>query len=220
MAVICGGETMETNIDIVFCVDTSKDMAPFVSEFKENAHTTYKRFLKLYEDAGIGFTNLRVKIITFGDCTLEGDSICESKFFTLNDEKEHEEFNRYVHKIEVGCGGEEKRNSLDAWLRAMKSDWTKGTVRRHVIIMFTDAPAKPLAEKMNESLDESIVAIKKHWEEMNTRSKRFILYAPDCEPWTDIDAWDYSVFRTPTEVGAGCHHIDFDIMLRLTVNSI
>ena len=210
------------NIDIVMCIDTTGDMVPFVNNFKEKAHTINERFREEFDELGAEIGDLRVKVIAFKDCTYDADPICESKFFTLNDKDEQEEFNCFVEKIEASYGGDPRESSLDALLLAMKTDWTTENARRkrHIIILVTDAEPKPLIEKFNEDLGESVAVIRDEWEKMDRRAKRLVLFAPDTDPWIDMSMWGGGIIHFPIEqYGGGCD-IDLDEMLRLIVNSI
>ena len=212
-------ENQGFNFDIVMCIDTTGDMWPFVDSFKEKAHTVNERLREEFESMGVEINDLRLKLIAFKDCTYDVDPICESKFFTLNDKDDQEEFNCFLGKIEAGYGGDPKESSLDALLLAMKTDWANESSRRkrHIIILVTDAEPKPLTDKLYEDMGESITVIREEWEKMDRRAKRLVLFTPDTDPWTDIGVWDGGILHFPTEMYGGCAEIDFDEMIKMIV---
>lgn len=209
------------NIDIVMCIDTTGDMVPFVNNFKEKAHTVNERFREEFDELGAEIGNLRVKVIAFKDCTCDEEPIRESRFFALNSQEEQEEFNRFVKSLEAGWGGDPEESSLDALLLAMKSDWVSDSFRkRHAIIMVTDAPSKPLIDKLNEGLDESMAVVRGEWEKMERRAKRLFVFAPDIEPWTEISCWDYGVWHCIIEEHGGCADMDLDEIIRIMLKGL
>ena len=116
-------------------------------------------------------------------------------------------------------------NSLEALALAMKSDWVKTEgIRRHVIILATDGPAKPLGEckdcpgypaGMPASYDE-LVAL---WDGMEERQKRLLIFAPDVSPYSEmIDL--RQTFHCPVSRYCGCREVDVEIVMDLLRNTI
>lgn len=202
------------NIDMVFCIDISKGMLPFINEFKDNASSFHESFT-LYSEKNIlnTISHIRVKIITFCNQTDGSVSICESRFFTLD--KEKDEFCKFVYNIEVCDTFNEPTCSLEAIALAMKSDWVRtGSIRRHFIIMFTDALPLPLGAKSGQAgypaeMPKDLAEFKEWWDEkyMEKRAKRLLVFAPDAAPWSDM--WDWTnVYHTVSKAGDGCSDTD------------
>ena len=170
---------------------------------------------------------LRIKVIAFRDFGVDSEPLVESKFFVLNEDGEAEAFHDFVNAIEASGGGDLPENSLEALAVAMKSEWvTTGSIRRHVIMMFTDAAALPLGEKAGcpgypEGMPADIAELHDWWEgqEMEKRAKRLLVFAPDMEPWSNMVDWT-NTFHTASQAGAGCTEADMGVCITLLVNSI
>ena len=155
-------------VDIVMCIDGTGSMFPIIGEVKKNALTFHQSFFEVMEESGIYVDQLRVKVIVFRDYICDTDAMVESEFFVLP--KESSKFKSFVEKIEAIGGGDEAENALEALSLALKSDWTtEGRKRRHVIVMFTDAPALALGERSDCSrypsdMPKSLSELSEMWE--------------------------------------------------------
>ena len=218
---------LRSSVDIVFCIDMTSDMTARESlvEFMKMGKENFRE--SLTKDGCGGPDNLRVRFVLFRDYGCDNDPMVESKFFNIDTE-----YGDAISFLEAqpypSGGGDMAENSLEALALAMKSDWIKTEgIRRHVIILATDGPAKPLGEckdcpgypaDMPASYDE-LVAL---WNGMEPRAKRLLLFAPDVSPYTDMALSDdvYNVFHSQTRQGMGCNELDFDIVMSLVCNSI
>ena len=139
---------MDYNVDIVMCIDATGSMGSIIEEVKSNALGLYQRFVEEMEKSSKNVQQLRIKVIAFRDFGVDSVPLVESPFYVLNEDGQAEEFYDFVSKIEAVGGGDLPESSLEALAVAMNSDWvTTGTIRRHVIVMYTDATALPLGEK-------------------------------------------------------------------------
>ncbi len=214
------------NIDVVLCIDKTGSMAPIIYEFQRNALNFYKMVTNEMDAWDHSVNALRVKVIGFGDYDSDNRPMMISKFFTLPDESN--EFEAFLNGINAGGGGDAPENALEALAHAIKSDWTEdGIYRRHVIMMFTDAPALKLGARTNfENDDERIpmpadlVELGEWWEEMEFKAKRCVLFAPDCYPWGDLAVNWENVGGIPVGVGTGCDDIDLDDVSRMLIRSV
>ena len=221
------GQGFDYNVDIVMCIDATGSMSSIIDEVKTNAKSLLPKFIDEMEaqDPPKSVQQLRVKVIAFRDYGVDSEPMLESKFFTLD--KESGEFYEFVNDIEACGGGDAPENSLEALALAMKSDWTtEGAVRRHIIIMFTDAPALPLGERAGkpgypDDLPKNFGELKEMWEGqgMEKRAKRLHLFAPDASPWSDMVDWT-NTFHTASKAGAGCDDVDMNTCIHLLVQSI
>ena len=144
------GQGLDYNVDIVMCIDATGSMHAIIDEVKSNALSFYQKFVDEMEaqDPPKSVQQLRIKVIAFRDYGVDSEPMVESKFFVLGDGGEDAQFHDFVNNIEASGGGDEPENSLEALALAMKSDWvTTGAVRRHVIMLYTDASALPLGER-------------------------------------------------------------------------
>ncbi len=218
------------NVDLVFCVDTTASMAPFVNEFKATAKSLRQKFIDEYKSCSKGVGQLRVKVITFKDFEFDRNALIESPFFVLCGQlDQNEDFVAYVNKIEANGGGDLSESALEALSLAIRSKWERGgAVRRHVILMFTDAAAKPLGttapsfyQNYSNGMPTSFAELAETWEsqEMEMRAKRLLIYAPDCEPWTNMVDWT-NTFHAVSKEGTGLPDVEMDTCIHMLVNSI
>ena len=150
-------DVMDTYADIVYCIDLTSSMTPIINKVKETARQLHSDLqeimLKNYQR---DIKRLRIKVIGFRDAYCDGPLAFQvSKFFNLP--AETEEFYSFVNLLTAKGGGDIPENSLEALALAMKSDWCQtldpNIRRRHIILLFTDAPAHKL-EKSRDGIDE------------------------------------------------------------------
>ncbi len=219
------GQGMDYNVDIVMCIDATGSMASIIDDVKKNALSFYQKFVDEMEAKSKSVQQLRIKVIAFRDYGVDSEAMVESKFFVLDEESS--EFHAFVNAIEASGGGDEPESSLEALALAMNSDWVRtGSVRRHVIIMYTDASALPLGEKRGEpnypaDIPADLSELREWWEgqKMEKRAKRLLVFAPDMEPWSDMVDWS-NAFHTASKAGAGCDDTDIQTCIHMLVNSI
>ena len=220
------GQGMDYNVDIVMCIDATGSMASIIEDVKANALSFYQKFVDEMEAKSKSVQQLRIKVIAFRDFSVDSEPLVESKFFVLDDESR--EFHDFVSNIEASGGGDEPESSLEALAVAMNSDWvTTGSVRRHVIIMYTDASALPLGAGKGSAnypagMPADIAELREWWEgqKMEKRAKRLLVFAPDMEPWSDIGVDWSNAFHTASKAGAGCDDTDIQTCNHMLVNSI
>ncbi len=224
----------EYNVDIVMCIDATGSMGDVIETVKESALTFHAKFQDAMDAADKAVDVMRVKVIVFRDYGRDGDgAMAESAFFTLPEQSA--EFSAYVNGIEARGGGDIPENALEAIALALKSDWTTAPgKKRHVVLMFTDAPALPLGarkECANYPADmpadlgelgamwEGTVADQDAMGTYNPKSGRLIVFAPNAEPWTELQAWN-RYWHQPSKAGEGCSDVDMATVLDILVGSI
>lgn len=222
------GQGMDYNVDIVMCIDATGSMSSIISEVKANALSFYQKFVDEMEnqDPPKSVEQLRIKVIVFRDYGADSEPMVESRFFVLDEESAA--FQEFVNGIEASGGGDGPENSLEALALAMKSDWVRtGSVRRHVIIMYTDAPALQFSARASQpgypaDMPKDIAELREMWEGqyMEKRAKRMLVFAPDCDPWSDMGVEWSNTFHTASKAGAGCDDTDIATCIHLLVQSI
>ena len=218
---------MDYNVDIVMCIDATGSMDAIIDEVKNNALTLYQRFVEEMGKKSKSVAQLRIKVIAFRDFAVDSEPLVESDFFVLNEDGGAEALYAFMDNIKACGGGDLPENSLEALAVAFKSDWVRtGSIRRHVVMMFTDAAAIPLGEKAGcpgypEGMPADIAELRDWWEgqEMETRAKRLLLFAPDMDPWCNMVDWT-NTFHQTSAAGAGMEDTDMEICINLLVNSI
>ncbi len=218
-------------IDVVLCIDATNGMQPFIKMLQENAHKFYEQVMEAIDAESMSCDMLRVKVIVFKDFICDTNPMVESRFFTLPED--NTEFKNFVNKIEPTGGGDTPENSLEALALAVKSDWTEqgGRFRRHVVLMFTDAPALPLQERKNcpgypTGMPKDLAELGDWWEgqdqyfdgSYSPKAGRLVVFAPDVQPWSDIQSWNRYWYKEVV-ANAGIN-VDMQEVIDLLVGSI
>ena len=217
------------NVDLVMCIDGTGSMSDIINEVKENALTFYKKFKTAMDTAGKMVEQLRVKVIVFRDYGYDTNAMEESDFFVLSDDDTDQSaaFQAFVNGIEAAGGGDGPENALEALYLAFNSDWVRtGNVRRHVVHLYTDAPALPLGARKSApgypaDMAADIGELQEVWtgQLMEKRAKRLQIFAPDCDSWNQFIPWDNTIL-TASKAGAGCGDVDMETCIHLLVKSI
>lgn len=217
------------HVDIVMCIDATGSMSPIIEEVKTNALSFYQKVVDEMEglEKPKNVQQLRLKVIAFRDYGVDSEPMVESRFFTLGEDGENSAFRDFVAGIEASGGGDAEENALEALALAMKSEWDRtGSVRRHIILMYTDAAALKLGERAGSpgypsGLPASLAELHELWEgqDMEKRAKRLMLFAPDCDPWTSMVDWT-NAMHFPCKLDGGGDDTDMKTCVRLLANSI
>ena len=206
------------NVDIVFVINATTSMQPIIDTAKNSALNFYTELKKKIEERKRFLYHVRIKIIWFRDFYHDGDKAYgESVFFKLPDESYL--FRNFIENIPTDTGGD-TQSGLEALSMAMRSDFTQeGTIRRHIIVLFTDAGAykledyDSLAEEASkkgcvaptiypENMPRSLTELTTVWysktsdfaPNLDYRGRRLILFAPNAYPWMDIEMeWDFAI---------------------------
>lgn len=219
------------NVDIVMCIDGTGSMSPIIEEVKENALSFYKKFIEAMDAEDKTVDAVRVKVIVFRDYGADSNPMEESKFFELP--AEDAEFNAFVHGIEASGGGDLPENALEAIALALKSDWTVGGGKqRHVILVFSDAPALELSARATcpgypAGMPKDLAELGAWWEgtsqELGSTYKvkagRLVCFVPNAYPWTDIQTWN-RYWPAFSQAGKGLEDVDMQLAIDLLVGSI
>ena len=216
----------EWNVDIVMCIDGTGSMAPIIDKVKATALNFHKLIEDRMHEEGKPVVELRVKVIVFREYGYDAEPMMESGFFKLKgkDGDDEEKYKEYVNSIEAKGGGDGPHNALEAVALALKSDWTTGGTRqRHVIVMFTNAPALRLGERSGtpEGLPKDIEELHDWWEIDNSfdgkykpNAGRFVAFVPKAWPWSEEIFWKWSGYY-PVFSAVGMEIEDIDMKLAI-----
>lgn len=197
------------NVDVALCIDGTAGMLAVLDTIKEQARSLRTMFERSLADRGrVG--RLRVRVIVFRDYAYDGeDAMMESDFFDLDDPSQEEAFAQYLDDIEAFGGGDLPENALEAIALALRSPWTTegGRFRRHVTMLFTDAPARALQDpactaspcyphNMPANLEE-LYQLFTQGDPVNAPCyspdrARLIVFAPveSCSAWDNMKTWE------------------------------
>jgi len=219
------------NIDVVFCIDGTGSMSPYIEAVKANARRFHLEFVKAMTDLGSEIDSMRVKIVVFRDYLDDGENAMQiSPFYELpNDDAELSEFIAGI--IATGGGKSPEENGLEALYFAMKSDFTTGAKDRQVIALFTDDDALKLGERKGESAYPADMVDMKGlgdiWAcvgqdstlKLREKNKRLVLFAPTGTVYEELKkTFNRSVFE-PVNMASGLGDIDFKEIIKIIAAS-
>ncbi|MGW7532200.1 vWA domain-containing protein [Amycolatopsis sp. NPDC054798] len=221
-------------VDIVLCIDTTASMRPILDNVKASALTFPGRLMQEMADKGRRIRSLRLKVVAFRDFGDRADDALSATEF-LSVPAKVDEFERTVRALEPDGGGDEPESGLEALAVAMQSEWETGLDRRrHVIVVFTDAPAHRLGDPRQRgaagypsaipgSLDELFTwwgHAQQRGAQMENSAKRLLLFAPEAYPWEDIaDDWNNTLFF-PSTAGEGLEEWEMDQIIATIASSL
>jgi hypothetical protein len=221
-------------VDIVLCIDATSSMTHTLDQVKTSALTFHHQLAGVMEAKGRSISKLRIKVIAFRDFgDHPDDAIEETGFFDFPERTG--DFERFVLGLEPVGGGDLPESGLEALALALGSPWEKGLDRRrHVVVLFTDAPAHPLgapdqtcAPNYPKSVPRSMNDLFSRWgyagspgAVMENSAKRLLLFAPEEEPWTDIaEDWNNTLFF-PSNAGDGLEEWEMEEIINTIANSL
>ena len=154
---------MTYDVDLVFCIDATGIMDNLINTVKNNALNFYSDLTRVMKEKNKVIQQIRVRVIAFRDYLADGeDAMMQSDCFILPEQAE--DFKDCLSYIESIGGGDIPEDSLEALAYAIRSPWINtGIKKRHIIALWTDAPAHPLGygkehpeypEKMAKDFDE------------------------------------------------------------------
>lgn len=224
---------VQYNLDLVFCIDVTGSMTPVIDLVKEKV----RKFPHDLKDALAVKDKLintfRIRVIAFRDCGNDSDSLIASEFFTVEPSTDLAKFESFVSGLSASGGGDEPESALEALGIAQASDWThEGDKQRHVIVMFTDASAHKLEERVGEipsafrdQIPASLDELTDRWDgnqavRLKKLARRLVIFGPDAYPWNVIgDAWGQTVWL-PSQAGKGLEDVEYKTILDTLQNSI
>lgn len=221
-------------VDIVMCIDATASMTPVLEEVKSSALSFPARLEQEMAQKRKAISRFRLKVIAFRDfADFADDALEESEFFTIPDEVD--KFESFVRGLTPEGGGDAPESGLEALALAIRAPWERGLDRRrHVIVLFTDAPAHPLGDPKARAAHTYPVglpldgdALLEEWGYarsqqaiMENSAKRLVLFAPDETPWKDIaDEWNMTILF-PSVAGQGLEEVEMSEIINTIANSI
>lgn len=217
-------------VDIVMCIDLTRSMRNYIEEVKRKAIVFHELFIEAMDDVGHEVAQLRIRVIGFRDFGYGAEPIVDSgRFFMLPDE--NKEFERFVLGLQVDTGGDIPESSLEAIALAMKSDWTnEGSKLRHVVLMFTDAPAHPLgfgsdSARYPKGMPSDLAELGSWWQcgvpngTYDKNAGRLVVFAPEAYPWNEMRGWN-RYWHEPSKAGAGLDGLALNDVFDVLVGSL
>ncbi|MEU9097819.1 vWA domain-containing protein [Streptomyces sp. NPDC048361] len=221
-------------VDIVLCIDATGSMFPVLDTVKASALQFHERLDGVMGKKGKAISQLRLKVIAFRDFGDDPSTAIEQTDF-LHLPSQARDFEQFLSGINATGGGDIPESGLEALALAVNSPWETGLDRRrHVIVMFTDAPAHPLgtagasAQAYPAGIPRSIDDLFEQWgyarsqtSVMEQSAKRLVLFAPDEAPWSDpiAEEWDLTL-HFASKAGQGLEEFEMDEIIETIANSL
>ncbi|MFE0024491.1 vWA domain-containing protein [Amycolatopsis sp. NPDC059021] len=226
--------SLEYAVDIALCIDVTASMTPVLEMVKQSALTFHRRLAAVMAGKGKAISQLRLRVIAFRDFGDKGDDAIQETDFCRFPE-EAEKFERFVRELQPIGGGDIPESGLEALALAIRSPWEKGLDRRrHVVVVFTDAPAHPLgspaatsASTYPRNMPRDLDELMEWWgyarsqeSLMENSAKRLVLFAPEAEPWNGIaEEWNLTM-HFPSKAGKGLEEFELDEIINTIANSL
>ncbi len=231
---------MTYNVDLVFCIDATGSMEYIIDIVKKNALNLYQDIVDKMRQRNKVLEKVRVRVIGFRDYLEDGDeAMLTSDFFELP--ARAEDLKSCMQYIEAKGGGDIPEDGLEALAYAIRSPWEqKGIKKRHVIVVWTDAPAHELgygsaAPNYPANMARNFEELTLWWDGpqhggyMDQHAKRLMMFAPaeykDGENivrshWDTISrSWDNAILA-PVVSDKGLEEWQYDEILSAICNTI
>lgn len=186
-------EDVDCDIDIVMCIDNTSSMRGVADMVKKNAVNFCDDLRKYCSTHHRNVISSRIRVVEFGD--LQEKPIVVSPLFDMATQKR--DFQQFVSRITPDAGGDDPESSLEALALAMQTEWRTSAKRlRHIIVLYTDAPAHDLGKHVGKpeyypaDMPKSLSGLMSLWDNMNKDARKMVLFAPNCMPWGHVDDWD------------------------------
>lgn len=238
---------VRTNVDVTIGIDVTESMDNLIGVIKRDVvnfrELVYERLRENMERKRKDrvLNRMRLRIVAFRDFKYDweaylqpwhGPILC-SDFFDLDDEYDRQALQEFVNKLEATGGEDVPESGLEALHYAIRSDWDfePGIAHRHVIMLFTDAPAHPLlklAERdehypTDADIPEDLAQLQNEFENDELIGKdyrRLLLFAPlDVYPWNEISFWNATT-ASPMIAEHGLEEIELESIISALTGSI
>ena len=221
------------HIDIVFCIDCTGSMSPVIDLVKDKVRKFPNDLKDALAKKDKQVHELRIRVIAFRDFESDSDALEASEFFVVEPSTDSANFESFVNRLGASGGGDEPESGLEALAIAMGSDWTdSGDKQRHLVVMFTDASAHKLEDRVGAIPSQFIDVVPAdfdgltdNWDggqavKLKKTARRLIIFGPDCAPWNTIsDAWGQVVYL-PSQAGKGLEDVEYSTLIDTLSNSV
>jgi von Willebrand factor type A domain len=219
-------------VDLVLCIDVTASMSSVIETVKRGALTFHERLAGAMAERDKPVGGLRLRVVAFRDFAADKvDPVRLGGFWRLP--AEAGEFRRFVSRLSASGGGDEPESGLEALALAIDSPWDREAERRrHVIVLFTDAPAHPLgvghkARHYPPGMPEDLDALWERWGRgrggaavMDPAAKRLLIFAPEHDPWTGIASSWNNTLHSPSEAGTGLSEVELGDVIGIIAGSV
>jgi hypothetical protein len=218
------------NLDIVFCLDTTKKMESGFQIAKKLMLLFPMQFRQEMEERQKNILQIRIRIIAFGKLDHEQKSWYESEFFELPEQQDA--FNNAMNDILIS-EVDGPVNGLEAIQLAIQSDWSQiGSRKRHVIVVVSSDKTLELGSSKSKELSgndtpwvDNFDELTDLWETssyMDKTGKRLVLMTPEVQFWSEIGTNWSNVIHYLEEEGSWVAPTqeDLDVIVSVMSSSI
>lgn len=226
------------DVDIVFCIDATGSMRPFMDTVKKNALKLNADIRRKVQEHDKEIGQLRIRLIAFRDyreyMSDHVSPMLVTDFFTLD--KQNAAFEETLRSLNPEGGGDEPEDGLEALAYAMKSKWVperSGASRRQIIAIWSDASTHQLGfgstcDLYPKNMAKDFGELSRWWGMskqsqgalMDYNAKRLLIFAPEVDWWTKIaENWP-NVIHVPATSGDGLKATDYEEILKLLVYTL
>jgi len=224
---------LQYHIDIAFCIDVTGSMTPVIDMVKEKVRKFPNDLRDALAKKDKMIDTLRIRVVAFRDFGNDADALSASEFFVVEPSTDLAKFESFVNGLSASGGGDEPESALEALGVAQASAWThEGNKQRHLIVMFTDASAHKLEDRVGEvpgafrdQVPSSLDELTDRWDgnqsvRIKDKARRLVIFGPDAYPWNVIgDSWGQTVWL-PSQAGKGLEDVEYETILKMIVESI
>ena len=242
-------ENKKYDVDLVFCIDATGSMKPWLDKVKKNAENLYDDLCAKMKAEHRDIARMRVRLIAFRDYAAAANEdkknnilpMLTTDFFNLPEERK--EFSDCLASIQPIGGGDVPEDGLEALAFAIKNTkWAEpraGILRRQIIVVWTDAGTHELgfgrsAPDYPPSMAKDFNELTRWWgyspdeaaqqqidgSYMDFVSKRLLIFAPEEEWWTTVSGNWCNAIHVPTVTGDGMTEVAYDHIISLLTQTI
>lgn len=217
-------------VDVVFCIDATASASDPTASGCSILDIAKSKITQIYTDLSTARENrgksaiqqMRVRLVVFRDYIADGEhAMMVTDFFQLP--QQSAELESCLNSIIADGGGDISEDGLEALAYAIKSKWTtEGMFRRHIIMLWTDADAHAIgygsrSQFYPKGMPSDLGELSDWWDELDCRSKRLILFAPDAGNWKYIsDNWDLTM-HIPTSTNPALTSNTYEMVINALV---
>lgn len=138
------------NVDVVLVLDLTRSMEEWIQLIRQRGIAFVDRIFEVFRRHTLSIlARKRVRIVGFRDYgSSRNEAIAQTRFFDLENKDDRKKLDRVLTKLPCAGGRSGKTNALEALHYAINSQWDRDESCRHryVIMVLTDAPARPLKD--------------------------------------------------------------------------
>ncbi len=143
-------QKINTEADIVFCIDATGSMQPCIDGIKDGISTLVKG---LQSEANVNF---RIRFIAYRDYH---DPTCGTEWVNTEFTNSVDDFISELSKVQATGGGDAPESTLDALYSAIHSEWRTSKTYKTIILLTDDDTHPTLHQKTYDKPDNDVFRV-------------------------------------------------------------